>query len=168
MLVSLTVGKVDAGVAVLLTQDNRLVSRSVPRPWSHGNPPNRCLLLYRTKTRLNCMLISTHIDRVPLRSPPQRHLQRKYRRHHRCAQPRRRNRQRNRLPIPPEAHPKHLRCQGPLASNPPPTKCNPDLPRSRMGPNRPRNRVSEIPLPLPQRLKGRLHTPSPRHAQHKD
>lgn len=26
MLVSLTVGKVDAGVAVLLTQDNRLVS----------------------------------------------------------------------------------------------------------------------------------------------
>lgn len=27
MLVSLTVGKVDAGVAVLLTQDNRLVSK---------------------------------------------------------------------------------------------------------------------------------------------
>lgn len=31
MLVSLTVGKVDAGVAVLLTQDNRLVSSN---PWS--------------------------------------------------------------------------------------------------------------------------------------
>jgi hypothetical protein len=29
MLVSLTVGKVDAGVAVLLTQDNRIVS---PQP----------------------------------------------------------------------------------------------------------------------------------------
>jgi hypothetical protein len=37
MLVSLTVGKVDAGVAVLLTQDNRLVSTRCP--WSHGNPP---------------------------------------------------------------------------------------------------------------------------------
>ena len=33
MLVSLTVGKVDAGVAVLLTQDNRLVSFS-PSPLS--------------------------------------------------------------------------------------------------------------------------------------
>lgn len=30
MLVSLTVGKVDAGVAVLLTEDKRLVSRLVP------------------------------------------------------------------------------------------------------------------------------------------
>lgn len=30
MLVSLTVGKVDAGVAVLLTQDNRLVSSRFP------------------------------------------------------------------------------------------------------------------------------------------
>ena len=30
MLVSLTVGKVDAGVAVLLTQDNRLVSSQSP------------------------------------------------------------------------------------------------------------------------------------------
>lgn len=30
MLVSLTVGKVDAGVAVLLTQDNRLVSSCFP------------------------------------------------------------------------------------------------------------------------------------------
>jgi hypothetical protein len=31
MLVSLTVGKVDAGVAVLLTEDKRLVSPSMPR-----------------------------------------------------------------------------------------------------------------------------------------
>lgn len=30
MLVSLTVGKVDAGVAVLLTEDNRLVGLSSP------------------------------------------------------------------------------------------------------------------------------------------
>jgi hypothetical protein len=30
MLVSLTVGKVDAGVAVLLTEDKRLVSPSMP------------------------------------------------------------------------------------------------------------------------------------------
>lgn len=33
MLVSLTVGKVDAGVAVLLTQDNRLVSSPPPPPF---------------------------------------------------------------------------------------------------------------------------------------
>ena len=38
MLVSLTVGKVDAGVAVLLTQDNRLVSSNpwAPAPYSPG------------------------------------------------------------------------------------------------------------------------------------
>lgn len=39
MLVSLTVGKVDAGVAVLLTQDNRLVrapGSSVPDPIQNG------------------------------------------------------------------------------------------------------------------------------------
>lgn len=38
MLVSLTVGKVDAGVAVLLTQDNRLVSSNPwwPTPYSQG------------------------------------------------------------------------------------------------------------------------------------
>lgn len=32
MLVSLTVGKVDAGVAVLLTEDKRLVSAQHPLP----------------------------------------------------------------------------------------------------------------------------------------
>lgn len=32
MLVSLTVGKVDAGVAVLLTEDKRLVSAQYPLP----------------------------------------------------------------------------------------------------------------------------------------
>jgi hypothetical protein len=32
MLVSLTVGKVDAGVAVLLTEDKRLVSTHQPLP----------------------------------------------------------------------------------------------------------------------------------------
>ena len=34
MLISLTVGKVDAGVAVLLTEDKRLVSR--PNPLAHS------------------------------------------------------------------------------------------------------------------------------------
>ena len=32
MLISLTVGKVDAGVAVLLTEDKRLVSSTRPKP----------------------------------------------------------------------------------------------------------------------------------------
>lgn len=35
MLFSLTVGKVDAGVAVLLTQDKRLVSSVLPTYYTH-------------------------------------------------------------------------------------------------------------------------------------
>jgi hypothetical protein len=49
MLVSLTVGKVDAGVAVLLTQDNRLVSQN---PWSHGQTPAG-LQFYKQNSTIN-------------------------------------------------------------------------------------------------------------------
>lgn len=39
MLVSLTVGKVDAGVTVLLTPDKRLVCCKPPAPYSRHFPP---------------------------------------------------------------------------------------------------------------------------------
>jgi hypothetical protein len=43
MLISLTVGKVDAGVAVLLTQDKRLVS-TLPAHISKLNRLTRCFI----------------------------------------------------------------------------------------------------------------------------
>jgi hypothetical protein len=46
MLISLTVGKVDAGVAVLLTQDKRLVN-TLPAHISNAQPTNSVLLLDR-------------------------------------------------------------------------------------------------------------------------
>lgn len=42
MLISLTVGKVDAGVAVLLTEDNRLVR--YPGPWLEHSLALECPL----------------------------------------------------------------------------------------------------------------------------
>ncbi len=58
MLISLTVGKVDAGVAVLLTEDKRLVS----------------------STRLNSIApMLTAPDRVPLDPPPPLHFLRQHR-----------------------------------------------------------------------------------------
>lgn len=52
MLVSLTVGKVDAGVAVLLTEDNRLVSSQPLVAWTpkHGVFDGSALLR-KTDTR---------------------------------------------------------------------------------------------------------------------
>jgi len=38
MLIQLTVGKVDAGVAVLLTEDKRLVSSPLQRVFTHTIP----------------------------------------------------------------------------------------------------------------------------------
>lgn len=55
MLVSLTVGKVDAGVAVLLTQDNRLVS-SIQTPLCLAVSPYSHLqrfMLHLSMRRLN-------------------------------------------------------------------------------------------------------------------
>ena len=63
MLVSLTVGKVDAGVAVLLTEDKRLVC--VPNCSSSSTQPRRMLALHQ---RL------TVIDRVPFDITPTRYL----------------------------------------------------------------------------------------------
>lgn len=69
MLVSLTVGKVDAGVTVLLTPDKRLVGLEFPCYFIRGSRyPN-------VRSRLS--------DRVPLYPPAPRHLIRQHRRHHR-------------------------------------------------------------------------------------
>ena len=72
MLVSLTVGKVDAGVAVLLTEDKRLVSN-----------PRHLQVQYTA--------IADHqLDRIPLHPPPTRYPLRQHRRHQRRPQPARR------------------------------------------------------------------------------
>lgn len=79
MLVSLTVGKVDAGVAVLLTEDKRLVS--VQRllsirihPSIHLPIPERIIvykqdedILYVRRWNANH---SSYLDRIPLHPPP--------------------------------------------------------------------------------------------------
>ena len=66
MLVSLTVGKVDAGVAVLLTQDNRLVSFS-PSPLSQQlvARPTYELPLHVFKDILNIIWTPTRVPYNP-------------------------------------------------------------------------------------------------------
>lgn len=77
MLVSLTVGKVDAGVAVLLTEDKRLVR--VPMP-----PSN--LLLHRRIPAFTRTAADPSADRVPFDSPAARHFLGQHSRHRRSAQ----------------------------------------------------------------------------------
>lgn len=72
MLVSLTVGKVDAGVAVLLTEDKRLVR--VPMPPSSAALPGASLLFTRT-------MADPGADRVPLYSSAAGHLLGQHSRH---------------------------------------------------------------------------------------
>lgn len=72
MLVSLTVGKVDAGVAVLLTEDKRLVC--APMPPSNATLPGASLLFTRT-------MADPGADRVSLHSPSARYFIGQYRRH---------------------------------------------------------------------------------------
>lgn len=77
MLVSLTVGKVDAGVAVLLTEDKRLVCPAI----------EAALVVAITRQETSCILsVVTTTDRVPLDPSPSRHLVGLNRRHQRSPQ----------------------------------------------------------------------------------
>lgn len=77
MLVSLTVGKVDAGVAVLLTEDKRLVCSHI----------EAALVVAITRQETSCILsVVTTTDRVPLDPSPSRHLVGLNRRHQRSPQ----------------------------------------------------------------------------------
>lgn len=71
MLISLTVGKVDAGVAVLLTEDKRLVTNSY-------NPSLLSQLSYPLRQTTTRLSIETNyqalLDRIPLNPPPSLHL----------------------------------------------------------------------------------------------
>jgi len=75
MLVSLTVGKVDAGVAVLLTEDKRLVR--VPMP-------PRSLDLRRRTPAFTRTMANPGADRVPLYPPASGHFLGQYSRYRRC------------------------------------------------------------------------------------
>lgn len=77
MLVSLTVGKVDAGVAVLLTDDNRLVSITVAQQNSLSAEP---------RSPAHVMLVPIAIDRIPIGPSAEEHKFREYSRHHRLAE----------------------------------------------------------------------------------
>lgn len=77
MLVSLTVGKVDAGVAVLLTEDKRLVC--APMPPSIATLPGASLLFTRT-------IADPGADRIPLHPPAAGHFLGQHRRHRSRAQ----------------------------------------------------------------------------------
>lgn len=89
MLVSLTVGKVDAGVAVLLTEDKRLVSQTSTFGFA-------LTCQEQVLTGLQC---ST--DRIPVDSPSARHPIWQRSRHKCGAQPGRRIRRRPALLGPP-------------------------------------------------------------------
>ena len=84
MLVSLTVGKVDAGVTVLLTPDKRLV-----------NQPNALSKLEESAH------LTARLDRVPIYPPSPRHLLGQHRRHHRWSEQQQRGDCSARLPYPP-------------------------------------------------------------------
>lgn len=162
MLVSLTVGKVDAGVAVLLTQDNRLVS-SVPAVtcavYSRERLHRFCMSSFRRgcvhsrnyevlRSRVSVADYVRILDRIPIRPPPKQHHIGQHRRHHCRAQQACRSSQRLSLPVPPETDPHDLRHQQPVSPRPPSAKCHANLPRPRMGPHRPCNRVSKVAVSL--------------------
>jgi len=88
MLVSLTVGKVDAGVAVLLTEDKRLVR--APMPPCSVALPGASLLFTHT-------MADPGADRVPLHSPTARHFLGQHRRYRCRAQCQGRERRRDRI-----------------------------------------------------------------------
>ena len=153
MLVSLTVGKVDAGVTVLLTPDKRLVKQ-----------PLASLASQYLRISAN----SPPPDRVPLHPPPTQHLLRQHSRHQRLAKQHQRNGRRNQVPHPSRAHLQLLRRLRALHARPPLPQRNPNLRRPRMGPRRARYRRPHLPQPVPQWPKGRQHPPPAADAQHQD
>lgn len=122
MLVSLTVGKVDAGVAVLLTEDKRLVRLH-----------RRATRLQQAIPRLTCPILTTAPDRIPLHSPPSRHLLRQHRRHHSSPKLQIRKRSRAKVPRAPNNHLPHLRTTHTVSPHHPLPERYTDIRGSRMG-----------------------------------
>jgi hypothetical protein len=138
MLIQLTVGKVDAGVAVLLTEDKRLVS--IP-------PSLSCSLTTPLSTPLGSLYIT---DRIPLHPPPLLHNLRLDRRHHRLAKHAGRAKIPSRIRRPPVPHPQHIWPALPLSTHAAPPRRNPDLAGARVGPHRARDHEAEESVAIPE------------------
>lgn len=169
MLVSLTVGKVDAGVTVLLTQDKRLVSRVFFLAPCGNKHINRglgrlriasCVLFYQS--------LITLLDRISLHSSPTRHFLRFHCRHYSCAQHILRVRSRAALPSPAGQDLQCLwRCTT-LYPHPTMPQCDADLCCPRVGPHSACDRRPDQPLPVPQQQQGWHHPEASPDAHYKD
>lgn len=151
MLVSLTVGKVDAGVAVLLTEDKRLVRLRSCAVHTH-DPATIChqyapiLALARAANDTAQQKLTKSKDRVSFHPPPTLDYLRLNSRHNSRRKPSSRTESPGLIRSPPRTHPQQVwpRISDPTKS--PPPRRNTNLPRSRMGPHPTRDVESQIPL----------------------
>lgn len=162
MLVSMTVGKVDAGVAVLLTDDKRLVSS----PKYFRSSTNTIASTSRSHGRMLIPLGRT--DRISFNPASTKHFLGQYRRHHRFPQPPRRIESQGRVRHPTRQHQWALRPTSTFCSSPSLPQRHPDLCRPGMGPNQPCNgRMQGIEL-VPQWPEGWQYSEPTSHDQHQD
>lgn len=119
MLISLTVGKVDAGVAVLLTEDKRLVSH---RTWN----PGLCLN-------------SEPTDRIPFHPSSSLNIIWQYSRYQRRPQHRLRSRLPEVLLYPPKLHSYNFWSLFSVSARPPLPQRDSNFCSTRMGSNTTRN-----------------------------
>lgn len=144
MLVSLTVGKVDAGVAVLLTEDKRLVG-------SDGAPQASALLSLNPilPKPLPLTASASSLDRIPLGTPPARYNQRLDSRRDRDAQPRLGSRIRRLVRPAANPNPPDLRRTLTQPAGPPLPQRDPDIRSSGMGSVVPGNGAVPLPRHVP-------------------
>lgn len=150
MLVSLTVGKVDAGVAVLLTEDKRLV-RETYKSWC--SLPERTKIGFKAvylvlERDFDCDLANRSTDRISFNPSPSFHNLRLNSRHHSRTKSPSRAERAGVIRRSPRAHPQKIRSCSPCSTKSPLTWRNPDLPSSRMGPYTTRDVKSEIAIAL--------------------
>ena len=159
MLVSLTVGKVDAGVAVLLTEDKRLVRKDTllqTRLFCCEGGSYRCPSLTRS------------IDRVSVHPPSTLHNLRLNSRHHSRAKSPCRAESASFIQRSPRAHPQQIWPRFPVCTKPALTRRNSDFCCSRMGPHTARDIQPEVTLTVQKQQQSGQHTSAFRHVQHKD
>ena|SRR2546423_3407768 len=163
MLVSLTVGKVDAGVAVLLTEDKRLVRKiqaSLNLKLKKRGDPRSCQLVFP--------LLTCSLDRVPVNTPSFIYNLRLNSGHHSCAKSSGRAESGSFIQRSSRKHPKEIWPCLPICTKPPLARRDADIRCTRMGPNTTCDIHSEVTLTLQKQQQSRQHTSSIRHVQHQN
>lgn len=141
MLISLTVGKVDAGVAVLLTEDKRLASLLQSFCAKHLNPAD-----------------PPASDRIPLYSSSSIYFFREHCRHNSLSQSCLGNCSPQNLPSTPILHPCHIRPALSLTAPSSLQERDSNVSRPGMGPDRSCHCRLALSKPLPQWQQSRQHS----------